>query len=87
MADNSIPTSYDPIVQLLEDAADGAHTHGAAIGLVHNDEAHIRTDLIALVGNLPGRVACRPPCRVQVVVERRADEQVRQDRRASHRPK
>jgi hypothetical protein len=47
MADNSIPTSYDPIVQLLEDAADGAHTHGAAIGLVHNDEAHIRADLIA----------------------------------------
>jgi hypothetical protein len=54
MADNSIPTSYDPIVQLLEDAADGAHTHGAAIGLVHNDEAHIRTDLIALVGKPAG---------------------------------
>jgi hypothetical protein len=54
MADNSIPTSYDLIVQLLEDAADGAHTHGAAIGLVHNDEAHIRTDLIALVGKPAG---------------------------------
>ncbi len=54
MADNSIPTSYDPIVQLLEDAADGAHTHGAAIGLVHNDEAHIRADLIALVGKPAG---------------------------------
>ena len=54
MADNSIPTSYDPIVQLLEDAADGAHTHGTAIGLVHNDEAHIRTDLVALVGKPAG---------------------------------
>lgn len=50
MADNSIPTAYDPLVQLLEDAADGAHTHGAAIGLVHNSEAKIRADLIALVG-------------------------------------
>jgi hypothetical protein len=54
MADNSSPTSYDPLVQALEDAADGAHTHGAAIGLVHNDEAHIRTDLIALVGKPAG---------------------------------
>ena len=54
MADNSIPTAYDPIVQLLEDAADGAHTHGAAIGLVHNDETHLRTDLIALVGKPAG---------------------------------
>lgn len=54
MADNSTPTSYDPIVQLLEDAADGANTHGAAIGLVHNDEAHIRADLIALVGKPAG---------------------------------
>ena len=54
MADNSIPTSYDPIIQLLEDAADGAHTHGAAIGLVHNSEANIRTDLIALVGKPAG---------------------------------
>lgn len=42
MANNSIPTSYDPLVQALEDAADGAHTHGAAIGLVHNDEAPTR---------------------------------------------
>ena len=33
MASNTIPTAYDPLVQLLEDAADGAHTHGAAIGL------------------------------------------------------
>ncbi len=50
MANNSIPTAYDPLVQLLEDAADGAHTHGSAIGLVHNNETAIRADLIALVG-------------------------------------
>lgn len=54
MADNSIPTSYDPVVQHLEDAADGAHTHGAAIGLVHNGEVNIRTDLNALVGTPAG---------------------------------
>ena len=60
MADNSSPTSYDPLVQALEDAAAGAHTHGAAIGLVHNDEAHIRTDLIALVGK-PAGPGCVPP--------------------------
>ena len=54
MADNSAPTSYDPIVQHLEDAADGAHTHGAAIGLAHNDETKIRTDLEALVGTPAG---------------------------------
>ncbi len=54
MADNSSPTSYDPLVQALEDSADGTHTHGAAIGLVHNDEAHIRADLIALVGQPAG---------------------------------
>lgn len=29
MADNSIPESYDRVVALLEDAADGAATHGA----------------------------------------------------------
>ena len=44
MADNSSPTSYDPLIQALEDAADGAHTHGATIGLYHCDEAHIRAD-------------------------------------------
>ena len=54
MADNSSPTSYDPLIQALEDAADGAHTHGATIGLYHCDEAHIRADLIALVGKPAG---------------------------------
>lgn len=54
MADNSIATSYDPIVQHLEDGADGAHAHGVAVGLVHNSEGHIRTDLNALVGTPAG---------------------------------
>jgi len=53
MANNSNPTAYDPLIQALEDAADGAHTYGAAVGLVHNDEAHIRADLVALAGT-PG---------------------------------
>ncbi len=54
MSDNSSPRPYAPLVQHLEDAADGAKTHGAAIGLVHNDEAHIRADLIALIGKPAG---------------------------------
>jgi hypothetical protein len=37
-------------VQALEDAADGAHTYGMAVGLAHNDETHIRIDKDALVG-------------------------------------
>jgi hypothetical protein len=45
-----IPESYDPLVQLLEDAADGANKYGAAIGLKQNTEAAIRTDLTALIG-------------------------------------
>lgn len=47
---NQIPESYDPLVQLLEDAADGANKYGAAIGLKQNTEATIRTDLTALIG-------------------------------------
>lgn len=45
---NQIPKAYEPLVQLLEDAADGAHANGAAIGLKQNTEADIRTDLLAL---------------------------------------
>ena len=51
---NQIPQSYDPLVQLLEDAADGAHQHGVAIGLKQNTEAAIRTDLTALTGTPAG---------------------------------
>ena len=41
-------------MQHLEDAADGAHAHGAAIGLVHHAEDRIRADLVALVGQPAG---------------------------------
>ena len=60
MANNSIPEAYDPIVQLLEDTADGAHTHGVATGLVHNGEAQVRLNLTALVGT-PAGPANTPP--------------------------
>jgi hypothetical protein len=45
-----VPEAYDPLVQLLEDAADGAAKYGAAIGLKQNTEGTIRTDLAALIG-------------------------------------
>jgi hypothetical protein len=54
MADNSIPRNYDDIVQMLEDAADGANAHGAAIGLKQNDEAALRAALTALTGSPAG---------------------------------
>jgi hypothetical protein len=49
MASNEIPTTYTSIVALAEDAADGALTHGLAIGLRQNTEAAIRADLTALI--------------------------------------
>jgi hypothetical protein len=49
-----IPECYDPLVQLLADAADGANEYGAALGLKQNTEAAIRTDLEALVGKPAG---------------------------------
>ena len=54
MASNEIPRSYDPVVELLEDAADGAQAHGAAIGLKQNDEAALRAALGALIGTPAG---------------------------------
>lgn len=54
MADNSIPTTYDDIIQLLEDAADGAQAHGATIGLKQNDQAALRAELGALAGTPAG---------------------------------
>ncbi|MCX7010111.1 MAG: hypothetical protein NTY53_23215 [Kiritimatiellaeota bacterium] len=52
--DNSIPHGYEQLIQHTEDAADGAHTHGSAIGLVHVPETTIRTVLTSMVGTLPG---------------------------------
>jgi hypothetical protein len=54
MASNNIPETYDAIVKLLEDAADGAHTHGAAIGLKQNDEAALRAEIASLAGTKAG---------------------------------
>jgi hypothetical protein len=54
MASNEIPRDYDGIIQHLEDAADGAHVHGAALGLAQNTEAKIRADLEALIGKRAG---------------------------------
>ncbi|HTX22685.1 MAG TPA: fibronectin type III domain-containing protein [Candidatus Aquilonibacter sp.] len=51
---NQIPKIYDPLVQLLQDAADGANQHGDAVGLKQNPEAAIRTDLEALIGTPAG---------------------------------
>ena len=54
MASNRIPVSYDPVVQHLEDAADGARDHGVEAKLKQNLEAAIRLDLVALVGSPAG---------------------------------
>jgi hypothetical protein len=54
MANNTIPDAYDPVIQLLEDAADGAQAHGAALGLINNNETKLRLDLTALVGTPAG---------------------------------
>jgi len=49
-----IPKIYEPLVQLLEDAADGANKYGAALNLKQNTEAVIRADLTALIGTPAG---------------------------------
>ena len=54
MANNEIPKTYDPLIELMEDAADGAATHGVAVGLKQNTEAAIRADLLALTGKPAG---------------------------------
>jgi hypothetical protein len=54
MASNNIPETYDAIVKLLEEAADGAQTHGAAIGLKQNDEAALRAEITNLAGEKAG---------------------------------
>lgn len=51
MASNIIPRTYTRLVSLAEDAADGATTLGAAVGLAQNTAVKIRADLVALTGN------------------------------------
>src|ERR1039457_6361298 len=86
MSNNSTPKSYDPIVQHLEDAADGAHTHGAAVGLVHNDEVKIRADLNALVGTPAGPNGVPPATPgLKSLWNVAQSNKTGQDRRAPHR--
>ena len=47
MATNPIPNGLPQLFALAEDAADGAHAQGAAIGLKQNTEDAIRADLAA----------------------------------------
>ena len=54
MASNEIPERFDLVVEMLEDAADGAQAHGAAINLKQNDEAALRAILNELVGTPAG---------------------------------
>ena len=54
MASNEIPKSYDPLIELMEDAADGAVTHAPAIGLKQNTPTAVRADLLALTGRPAG---------------------------------
>jgi hypothetical protein len=54
MASNEIAHRFDLLVQSLEDAADGAHDHGAAVDLKQNDETAIRAILDELVGKPAG---------------------------------
>jgi hypothetical protein len=50
MASNEIPREYEPLVELLHDATDGATTHGAAIGVKANDGPTLQATLDSLVG-------------------------------------
>lgn len=54
MSSNRIPTAYDPLIELMEDAADGARSYGTDIGLKQNTEDEIRHDLTQLIGRAAG---------------------------------
>ena len=54
MASNRITRTYNPLVQHVEDAADGAATHGAAIALAQHTADKINTDIEAVVGKPAG---------------------------------
>jgi hypothetical protein len=54
MAGNEIPRPYDPLVELMEDAADGADAYGVAVGVKQNTGPVIRARLEALVGKPAG---------------------------------
>jgi len=73
MATNIIPMTYDPLVALAEDAADGAQQHEAAIGLLQNKEAAIRTDRTALTGAETNVLAKRAAKSAAIATLRTAD--------------
>ena len=54
MANKQIPIPYDRLIELMEDAADGAATPGVAVGLKQNTELAIRPDLSSLIGQPAG---------------------------------
>jgi hypothetical protein len=54
MASNEIPREYEPLVELLHDAADGATTHGVAVGVKANDGPTLTALLDSLVGTPAG---------------------------------
>lgn len=45
MASNQLPDGIYDLFTLAEDMADGAHNHGAAVGLKQNTETNLRADL------------------------------------------
>lgn len=51
MARNRIPDAVDKLIASMDEAADGAALHGAALPLRINTEADIRADLLALAGD------------------------------------
>jgi hypothetical protein len=50
MANNKIPSRYDPLVTLLHTALAGVRDHGDEVGLKHNNLASLQPVLDALVG-------------------------------------
>ena len=73
MATNIIPMTYDPLVALAEDSADGAQQHEAAIGLLQNKETAIRTDRTALTGAETNVLAKRAAKSAAIATLRTAD--------------
>lgn len=51
MASTQIPRTPDTLISHATDAADGAATQGASVGLRHNNAAEITAELLALIGD------------------------------------
>jgi hypothetical protein len=61
MATQSIPQSYETIIQLFAEAVDGVRDHGPAVGLKHNTDAVLRPELEVLTGREAGPGNTPPP--------------------------